>query len=491
MHVFISHSSVNYDVAEEVCNLIEKSGKQCFLAPRDIRSGYEYAEEIMSGIEQADVMVLLLSKQANESPHVLREVERAVSKRIPLIVYKLEEVQLSKSMEYFLMSHQWVSAKTDVGHGEIVKCVNAFAERKAEYEALKKQQDMIKERELQPGVIQKSDTKRKQAKASAGNVVWIAGLAVMLCLVGVIVWLIFDSKEAVPDAGGVFGQEQVLNGTQTSGETQSFGDTQTPKEPAVQIAAGDTIVFGIYNEEPIEWRVLKLSEDGKTAVVVSKDILTMKAFDVAESGSYNYYNGKDYWGEDISEEEASLQRQIRGNSEWADSNIRTWLNSATENVVYTDQKPTQISMSEYKNGYDKESGFLSCFSEEELAAILVTDVETNGNVTQDKVYLLSMQELQWFEEADVSLTAIPTEAALEQDASNWYEVYVSGYGVKDYFWWLRDRAESHEAGAAYKAYMVSTSYTGSEVISEVVGLEGFGIRPAITIDLTAECIVVK
>ncbi len=94
-----------------MCQVLEQDGNRCFLAPRDIRTGYEYAEEIVNGIDSSDLMILILSEQANHSPHVLREVERAVSKSVPIIVYKLSEVQLTKSMEYFLMAHQWMNAK--------------------------------------------------------------------------------------------------------------------------------------------------------------------------------------------------------------------------------------------------------------------------------------------------------------------------------------------------------------------------------------------
>ena len=132
MNIFISHSSTEFKVAEEVCNLLEEKGHKCFLAPRDIRSGYEYAEEIMNGIESSDIMLILMSQAANQSPHVLREVERAVSKHIPLIVYKLEEVELSKSMEYFLMSHQWVSAYAGATHAQVVRCINQFEKERDE-----------------------------------------------------------------------------------------------------------------------------------------------------------------------------------------------------------------------------------------------------------------------------------------------------------------------------------------------------------------------
>ncbi len=464
MRFFISYASANYAVAEEICNLIEKTGRQCFFAPRDIRTGYEYAEEIMNGIEGSDAMLLLLSRESNASPHVLREVERAVSKKIPIIVYKLEEVTLTKSMEYFLMSHQWISAKPGVGHAEVLKCIDEF--------------DMDIPPEIEEFVERVSEFTRNDG---------LKPLFICLILLVVGIGIFFGVVSRKEEEKNVATEESIQN-TQEVSPGNEQGNVQ---EDSVQVELGDTIVFGSYNEEAIEWRVLKLSEDGSSAVVVSKDILTMKAYDVAESGSYNYYNGKDYWGEDISGEEEEIQHQIRGNNHWAQSNIRTWLNSAAENVVYEDQAPIQIAMSEYKNGYDKEPGFLSNFSEEELEAILVTDVETNGEITQDKVFLLSTQELQWFKEADVSLPTKPTEAALEQDASNWYEVYVSGYNVEDYFWWLRDHAEDGEDAAPYKVYLVSFSYTDNKVISEGVDSEGFGVRPAMTINLSAECIEVK
>ena len=133
MQVFISHSSQDADTASKICEKLEKAGHSCFIAPRDIRSGHEYAEEIIDGIDRSGVMLLLLSKTANSSPHVLREVERAVSKKINIVVYKLEEVELTKSMEYFLMAHQWINEKLDKGYDEIISCINKLeSERAAE-----------------------------------------------------------------------------------------------------------------------------------------------------------------------------------------------------------------------------------------------------------------------------------------------------------------------------------------------------------------------
>ena len=131
---------------------------------------------------------------------------------------------------------------------------------------------------------------------------------------------------------------------------------------------------------------------------------------------------------------------------------------------------------------------MSYFTPKEREAILMTEVNTNGTITRDKVFLLSSRELAWFEEANVSMLTTPTEEALTQDDSDWFEVNVSAYGVEDYCWWLRDCAPD---GLACQAYLVGSSYSGCEVYTENVGLEGYGIRPALTIDLTTESITIK
>ena len=446
MYIFLSHASKEHAAAEELCRLLENGGHRCFLAPRDIRSGHEYAEEIIDGIERADVMVLLLSEAANSSPHVLREIERAVSKKIKIVVYQLEPVELSKSMEYFLMSHQWVNREANTGYESIVAC--------------------IEEPESGAPVFKK---KRRPVLA-------LIIIIVLAVLAVAILWF----RQPFENKGEVSGTEQ-----------QGSEQQEQPENAAIPKAdLGDTIVFGTYNGEPIEWRVLKLNGDG-TAVVVSSRILTMKAFDAAESGKYNTSDGASYWMESVKDLEAELQQSLRGSSQWSTSNIRTWLNSEKENVTYADQAPKSTAMSELVNGYDMEPGFLSGFSKEELEAIVTTHVTTGEIVSEDKAFLLSREELAWFAEADVSRIAVPAESAIQQDKTGWYQMFSLDFGVSDYYWWLRDAVETENGTSAYEVYIVGNSYAEGQLISKSAGLEGFGIRPAMTIDLTADCIKVK
>ena len=454
MYIFLSHASKEHTAAEELCKLLESKGHKCIFAPRDIRSGHEYAEEILDGIARADVMVLLLSEAANASPHVLREIERAVSKRLKIVVYQLEKVELSKSMEYFLMSHQWANREADVGYDSVLDCVEELAAS----EQVPMPQKKIKSEKIEV----------KKREAGKRPYLWIIGI-ILIVIFGALAVSLLGRDKQDPYENDAPGTNQ-----------------QESKEPTAEPSAklGDTISFGSYNGEPIEWRVIKLNEDG-TAVVVSSNILTMKAFDAAESGKYNTNEGTSYWTEKVAELDADLQEKLRGSSQWSTSNIRTWLNSEKENVTYADQAPKATAMSELLNGYDAEPGFLSGFCQEELAAIVTTKVITGGITSEDKVFLLSKEELDWFEEADVNRMAIPTETALTQDKTGWYQMFSTEYGVEDYYWWLRDAAEMENGVSAYEVCVVTNSYTEGRIVPKSAGLEGFGVRPAMTIDLTA------
>lgn len=510
--IFISHSSTDALTAMEICGLLEQNRIECFIAPRNIRSGREYAEEIVNGIDSSTAMVLLMSEAANASPHVLREVERAVSKNIPILVYKLENVELSKSLEYFLMTHQWINTENRGDYSEILKAVRELAQERDNGKVSKAVQEINKQetaenRQRTTGNWEKTTENRqnttknsiimvensqkmtenlqKATEAPAGKeknsgtnvkkpkcfkwvcIVCAALAAVTVCL--------------------------VLNAA--GGRLNPGNNDNTSAAKAYDIQVGDTLVFGSYNNEPIQWRVLRLEEkDGtQTAVLVSRYILTMKAFDAAESGKYNHDENRDYISrESEADSDMELQAYVRGNSSWQKSNIRTWLNADTEIVAYEGQAPVSSAMSELHNGYQNEPGFLYNFTEEEIGMLVERECHTSGNaledgdiITCDRVFLLSKEELAWFDEAGISKLSEPTTAALEQDKSQWYEVSVSEYGLKEYCWWLRTPVEGYSS----KAYLVENGYgmENDEINSNLkkanVGLEGFGIRPALTIDL--------
>lgn len=110
--VFISYSSKDKAVADAACATLEARKVRCWIAPRDVLPGSEYGAALLDAIEGARVMVLILSTHSNTSPQVMREVERSVSKGIPILPFRIEDVTLSRSMEYFVSSQHWLDAIT-------------------------------------------------------------------------------------------------------------------------------------------------------------------------------------------------------------------------------------------------------------------------------------------------------------------------------------------------------------------------------------------
>jgi formylglycine-generating enzyme required for sulfatase activity len=110
--VFISYSHTDKAAADAACAALESAGIRCWIAPRDVPPGSQWAGAIVGAIDRCRVMVLIFSSQANISNQIHREVERAVSKGFPIIPLRIEDVNPTGSMEYFLRSIQWLDALT-------------------------------------------------------------------------------------------------------------------------------------------------------------------------------------------------------------------------------------------------------------------------------------------------------------------------------------------------------------------------------------------
>jgi ankyrin repeat protein len=110
--VFISYSSKDKTVADAVCAALESSGVSCWIAPRDILAGEGYAASLLNGLSTSTILVLVYSANSNRSPQVLREVERAVSKGLPIVPLRIEDAPMSSDMEYFISSQHWLDALT-------------------------------------------------------------------------------------------------------------------------------------------------------------------------------------------------------------------------------------------------------------------------------------------------------------------------------------------------------------------------------------------
>jgi TolB-like protein/Tfp pilus assembly protein PilF len=106
--VFVSYASQDAALAQKVCAALEAVGFLCWIAPRDVVPGTLYADCIVHAIDESSILVLILSEHAVASAHVGRELERAASKRHPVVALRTDAAPLTAAFEYFLNQSQWI-----------------------------------------------------------------------------------------------------------------------------------------------------------------------------------------------------------------------------------------------------------------------------------------------------------------------------------------------------------------------------------------------
>jgi TolB-like protein len=126
--VFVSYASQDAVVANSLVENLEPRGIKCWIAPRDVTPGLQYADEIVGAINDAKIVVLVLSEHAVTSPHVGKEVERASSKRRRIIAFRTDAAPLTRSFEYFLSESQWIDVAALGMPGALAKLTQAVGQ---------------------------------------------------------------------------------------------------------------------------------------------------------------------------------------------------------------------------------------------------------------------------------------------------------------------------------------------------------------------------
>ncbi len=110
--VFVSYSQKDKATADAVVARLEQDGSRCWIAPRDILPGTSWGDAIVDAIAGSRVMVLVLSANSNRSRQVIREVERAVAGDVIILPFRIENVDPTGALAYFLGTEHWLDAIT-------------------------------------------------------------------------------------------------------------------------------------------------------------------------------------------------------------------------------------------------------------------------------------------------------------------------------------------------------------------------------------------
>ena len=115
--VFISYSSKDSTTAHKLCEYLEQHQLQCWIAPRNVTAGLPYAQAILNGIDESQLMVLLFSENANLSRHVASEVDRAFNKEKIIIPYRISDSAMSDVLSYYLGTNHYIDGIPEPSSG--------------------------------------------------------------------------------------------------------------------------------------------------------------------------------------------------------------------------------------------------------------------------------------------------------------------------------------------------------------------------------------
>ena len=211
------------------------------------------------------------------------------------------------------------------------------------------------------------------------------------------------------------------------------------------IKVGDTYTFGAYEQdnstsngkEAIEWTVL--DKDGMSLLLISKQALDCQQYNT----SYT----------DVT---------------WESCSLRKWMNGTFLNKAFNAEEQAQIQNTT-------------------VSADKNPEYNTNpGNATTDKVFLLSINEVEKYFNSDEARKCAPTAYAKAQGAYT-SDSYKTASGAATCWWWLRSPGFTQSCAASvrydgsvnYRGYDVGSVDYGGDYVSNGIG----AVRPALWINL--------
>lgn len=81
-----------------------------WIAPRDVRPGMDYSEQLQAAIEECAAFVVIVTNSANKSPFVRVETEMAFSLDKPIFPVRMSEAMPGPGLALFLKIKHWTNA---------------------------------------------------------------------------------------------------------------------------------------------------------------------------------------------------------------------------------------------------------------------------------------------------------------------------------------------------------------------------------------------
>jgi hypothetical protein len=112
-YLFISYVREDRVQADELVRELEGRGVTCWIAPRNVRPGQPYDDQISDAIERCTVLVLLFSERCNNSEYIRREITFAHECQKLVVPFRIEEAQPQRGLRLRLLDLHWIDGFVD------------------------------------------------------------------------------------------------------------------------------------------------------------------------------------------------------------------------------------------------------------------------------------------------------------------------------------------------------------------------------------------
>lgn len=109
--IFISYRREDKEQADAACVALESAGLRCWIAPRNIEPAGVWPDKIIEGVKRSRLVLVILSSHTNNnSKHIKRELNQADEQKLPVIAFRVEEVDPANGLDFYLDTVQWLDA---------------------------------------------------------------------------------------------------------------------------------------------------------------------------------------------------------------------------------------------------------------------------------------------------------------------------------------------------------------------------------------------
>ena len=106
--LFVSHVSDDRDAAMEIVAELERRGIRCWVAPRNVRLGRPFDDEIDAAIKKCLAMLLIFPDHCNENDYIRRELTVAGNCRKLVLPVRIEDAQPKRGLRVRLSDLHWI-----------------------------------------------------------------------------------------------------------------------------------------------------------------------------------------------------------------------------------------------------------------------------------------------------------------------------------------------------------------------------------------------